>query len=305
MIDILFYTDKWVSIDKVSLFLTKVPNLKSLMIDSLFPNLDYFKRLFQLCPQVDHFQFRHFTYVQGLDYIQLGKLLNQNVKHLYVHNIQTFDLFKLMIDQMDQLESFHSYYGLKDDNFIFKMKSLNKLILGGINGLEIPLALVNKLIENGINQTLIHFELAVVWNYNDHETAKEISLKLGKYFPKLKTLSIHNIKFFWPRSFKLSFLELKKLYYSGPTFELSIFNENQLINLKTLELIFDGGILERNITGMNKIFPNLQNFTIRFHFGELICLDGQLKMKILKNFCDEISKMVTVFPRSQVHALKS
>lgn len=284
-----FSTGTWASIDTFSSFFSKVPNLKSFPNYSLFPNLDYFNQLFQLCPQLDDFQYWEFDYVEGLDYTKLGKLFNKKVKKLTIINMQRFDLFSLMISQMDQLEHF-SCYELDDYNFIFKFKSLKVLNLLRIICHENCVNVVVGLVKYGINKTLNHITLC--FNNEDNEMSRKICLNLAYNFPYLESLSLKNIKLFLPE--KVNFLELKKLNYYGPAFMFSIFNENQLLNIKTLKLKFYDQVTIKCIDGMSKVFPNSQNLTLEFtNYNTNQCNDKS-KINLLKIICSEISKLVSL-----------
>lgn len=161
-----------------------MPNLKSFHADSLFPNLDYYKVVFELCPLIQEIRIYCFDVIIGLDYFELGKLLNQKIKKLSVGQNESQDLFKLMIDQMDQLESFKSNC-LYDYNFIFNFKSLKSLDL--CLSYELCLQVVDGMIDSGINETLNHlsFCFCVCIESGDDEDdiwSKKIGFKLGKYF---------------------------------------------------------------------------------------------------------------------------
>ena len=284
-----FSTGTWASIDKFSSFFSKVPNLKTFPDYSLFPNLDYFNRLFQLCPKLDHFQCWEFDYIEGLDYTKLGKLLNQKVNKLTIINMQRFDLFSSMISQMDQLEYF-SCYELDDYNFIFKFKSLKTLNLLRIICHENCVNVVVGLVQHGINRTLNHITLCL--NYGDNEISRKICLKLANHFPHLESLSLKNMKLFLPE--KVNFLKLKEFNYYGPAFMFSFFNQNQLLNIKTLKLKFYDQITVKCIDGMSKVFPNSQNLTLELTNYNPNQRDNKSKMNLLKMICSEISKLVSL-----------
>ena len=281
-----YTTDSWVSIDTFSRFLSKVPNLKGFCIDSLFPNLDYFKHHLELCPRFDKFQFWDYDYVEGLDYTELGKLLNSRAKKLMVHYMRRFDLFNLMVAQMDQVEYFAGHW-LDDYNFLYNFKSLKSLDLDWITNYEICLSIVDGLINSGINEKLIHIKFYTVEDDEDNELSKRICSKLGKYFPQLESLSIYHIKLFWPK--KLNLLELKEFDFLGHSFKFSMFNDNQLFNMESLSLDFNDEVLITNIDEMSKVFPNLKK--LRLKFGIPNHFDDQSKMNTLKRFCNEISNL--------------
>ena len=281
-----YETESWVSIDKFTKLFSKVPNLKGLMTDSLFPNINYFERLLEICPLIENFEFWDYDYVEGLDYTELGKLLNPRTKNLFVNYMRRFDLFTLMIDQMDQIEFFHGYY-LNDYNFLFKFKKLKTLILWDLD-MENGLLVVNGLINSGISETLEHLTLDIEYDYHDDEISKKICLKLAKHFPQLKTLNMANIKLFWPKT--LNFPELEKFYYHGSEFASSMFNQNQFVNVKKIALNRNRVSVDY-INGMSKVFPNLQILELILSDEDANHFDDESKMKLLKNTCNEMTKL--------------
>ena len=164
------------------------------------------------------------------------------IKKLSVGQNESQDLFKLMIDQMDQLESFKSNC-LYDYNFIFNFKSLKSLDL--CLSYELCLQVVDGMIDSGINETLNHlsFCFCVCIESDDDEDdiwSKKIGFKLGKYFHQLQSVKFSNMKLLLPR--KLNFPQLKEFRFFGSAFKISMFNENQLLNMKILDLFICDGV---------------------------------------------------------------
>ena len=278
---------KWVSIDKFSCFFSKVPNFKSFHADSPFPNLDYYKVVFELCPLIQEIHIHYFDFIEleELDYFELGKLLNQKIKKLSFGQIGRYNLFKLMVDQMDQLESFESNF-LDDYNFISNFKKLKSLDLCLLS-FELCLQAVDVIIHSGINETLNHLYFYVENQDDDDVWLKKIGFKIGKYFHQLQSLKLECIKLFWPRKLNLS--QLKEFRFYGSALKISMFNENQLLNMKIFDLFIHGEISFDCINGMSKVFPNLKNLRLKFMDSQQF--DDESKAKLSKSVCNEISKL--------------
>ena len=282
-----YEANSWVSIDKFTKLFLKVPNLKGFMTNSIFPNINYFERLLELCPLIEYFRFWDYDYVEGLDYTELGKLLNPRATKFFVNYMRRFDLFTLMIDQMDQIEYFHSYW-LDDYNFLFKFKKLKTLILWDLD-FKNGLIVVNGLINSGISETLEHLTLDIEYGYPDDEISKKICLKLAKNFSQLQTLNMVHIELIWPKTF--NFPEMKEFHYHGSAFVFSMFNQNQFVNVKKFALNCDKQVSVDCMIGMSKVFPNLQTLNLILYDEDANHFDDESKMKLLKNTCNEMTKL--------------
>lgn len=89
------------------------------------------------------------------------------------------------------------------------------------------------------------------------------------------------MKLLLPR--ELNFPQLKEFRFFGSAFKISMFNENQLFNMKILDLFICDGVSFDCINGMSKVFPNLKDLRLKFY--------DESKAKLLKSICNEISKL--------------
>ena len=76
-----------------------------------------------------------------------------------------------------------------------------------------------------------------------------------------------------------------------------MFNKNKLLNMKKLYLKCDNQVPTDCIIGINKVFPNLKNLTLILSNddnSDANHFDDDSKMKLFKNICTEISKLINL-----------